>query len=410
MNKKLIYLDHAATTPVDPEVVLAMEPYWCDVSANPSSLHRCGQEAIKAVDGARETVARFVGASQPREIIFTGSATEANNLAIRGIVSNAQRVVLRNQKRTTLWVAHIVTTAIEHASVLEPIRALEKAGAIEATILGVDTGGRIQPEAVTAALRENTVLVSIGLANNEIGTIQPIAEIVAAVKAKSPREAQRVVLRNQKRTTLWAPIIHTDAAQAAPWLDVDVRKLGVDLMTISAHKMYGPKGIGALYRKDEVKLEPILYGGGQEYGLRSGTENVPAIVGFAKAAERTAEWKENAENIRAVEELREHLWNEIRRIIPNAEVNGHPSERLPNNLNVFIPNADPDVFLIALSEDGMCVSSGSACAARSQMLSHVIQAIGKADKNGCHLRITLGRRTARTDIDALVQATKKCLP
>ncbi|MBI1957401.1 MAG: cysteine desulfurase [Candidatus Niyogibacteria bacterium] len=389
-DKNLIYLDHAATTPADPEVVLAMEPHWA--AANPSSLHRCGQAAIKAVDDARETIADFVGAAHPREIIFTGSATEANNLAIRGVISNAQRVVLRNQKRTTLWAVHIITTAIEHASVLEPIHMLEKAGIIEVAILPVSETGLITPDAVAAAVQENTALVSIGWANNEIGTIQPIADIVRAVKAKNPKI-----------------LVHTDAVQAAPWLDIDVKKLGVDLMTISAHKMYGPKGIGALYVKDGIKLEPVIYGGGQEYGLRSGTENVPGIAGFAKAAEMTAKWKKNAANTCAIEKLREYAWNEIRRIVPDAELNSPLKNRLPNYLNVFIPDADPEAFLIALSEDGVCVSSGSACAARSQTLSHVIAAIGKASKKGCHLRITLGRQTTPDNIRALIEAIKKRL-
>ncbi|MBI2039073.1 MAG: cysteine desulfurase [Candidatus Niyogibacteria bacterium] len=407
-SKKLIYLDHAATTPADPEVVLAMEPYWRDVAANPSSLHRCGQAAIKAVDEAREAIATFMGAAHPREIIFTGSATEANNLAIRGIVKNS-----------VFDKPHVVTTAIEHASVLETVRALarqnfasqnlggrEQTGTIEATILPVGSDGRVSPDAVRAAVKENTALVSIGYANNEIGTLQPVAEIAKVIREFRKTQSPRL---QPPASSLQHPVFHTDAVQAAPWLDVDVKKLGVDMMTISAHKMYGPKGAGALYVKDGIQLEPVIYGGGQEYGLRSGTENVPAIVGFAKAAEMTGEWKKSAANIGVIEKFRDDAWKEVQAIAPNAELNGPVKNRLPNNLNIFIPDVDPEIFLVALSEDGICVSSGSACAARALGESHVITAIGKGGNDGCHLRITFGRQTTEDDIRALVAAMKKRL-
>lgn len=382
-NKKYIYLDHAATTPVLPEVVLAMEPYWNDVAANPSSLHRCGQKAIAALDAARAAIASFIGAVHPREIIFTGSATEANNLAIRGVIHT----------RGSTSGPHVITTAIEHASILEPLRALERDGKAEIEYVLVDEFGLANPDEVARRVRETTVLVSVGYANNEIGTIQPIAEIARAVYAKNPKT-----------------LIHTDAVQAAMFLSTDVRNLGVDLMTVSAHKMYGPKGIGALYVKDGIHLEPIMYGGGQEYGLRSGTENVPAIVGFAKAVQLAAEWKSDAKNVANMKSLRDFTLAEIQRVVPDAKLNGHPAHRLPNNLNVFIPGVDRELFLIALSEEGICVSSGSACAARGQKISHVISALGRGDKpRGCHLRITLGIRTTRDDIIALLEAMKKHL-
>ncbi len=379
-DKKLIYLDHASTTPGLPEVVLAVEPYWSMVAANPSSLHRCGQNAIAALDDARARIQKFVGADMPREIIFTGSATEANNLAIRGVVlkSGVSR-------------AHVLAIATEHASVLEPLKALERAGAAEIEYVAVYEEGCVLPDDIARRVRETTALVSVGYANNEIGTVQHVAEIARAVRGKNSKT-----------------LIHTDAVQAALFLDMNVHDLGVDLMTFSAHKIYGPKGIGALYIKNGTNLEPVIYGGGQEYGLRAGTENVPLAAGFAKAAELAA-LRKNGENGNALKELRDFAFAEIRHIVPDAKLNGHPLKRLPNHLNVFIPSVDSEMFLVALSEEGICVSSGSACAARSQTLSHVIAAIGRGDWKGCHLRITFGIQTTRDDITALVRAIKKHL-
>lgn len=378
MNKeKKIYLDYASTTPMEKGVVLAMEPYWNEVYANPGSIHACGQHVIKAVDESRATIQKFLGAKSPREIIFTGSATEANNLAIFGLYGH-----------TTSVKSRIITTQIEHQSVLEPIRALEKEGKIEAVYLGVDKEGLINPEELKSSINENTVLVSVGYANNEIGTIQPIQEAEKIVKELNPKT-----------------IFHTDAVQTIQFLESDVQKLGVDLMTISAHKIYGPKGIGALYVRDGVKLEPVIYGGGQEYGLRSGTENVPLIVGFAKAVEILENWK-TKESIEKITKLRDYLWQTLAPDSSGARVNGAMGDkRLPNNLNVHIPNVDGETLLIALSEAGICVSSGSACASRSQKTSHVIIAIG-GPADGVNLRLTLGKQTDANDIEIFLKKLK----
>ncbi|MEK7566994.1 MAG: cysteine desulfurase family protein [Patescibacteria group bacterium] len=424
-NEK-IYLDCAATTPVDPEVVLAMEPYWSEIYANPGSLHICGQEAMKAIDESRETLQKFLGAKTPREIIFTGSATEANNLAIFGAVwgnsenpfrkhSLVQRIAHSvspsdsaeggNHARSAAKVLEkdisslpkIITTAIEHPSVLEPIRQLAERGEVEVVYLGVDKDGLINLEELKNSIDENTFLVSIGYANNEIGTIQPIAEAVKIVK-----EFNKKI------------IFHTDAVQAIQFLESNVQKLGVDLMTISAHKIYGPKGIGALYVRDGVGLEPIIYGGGQEYGLRSGTENAPLIVGFAKAVDILASWKSDFKNIQKIKELRDYLWQKIKIRTSDVRINGAMRDkmgdkRLPNNLNIHIPHVDGEAMLVALSEAGICVSSGSACASRSQKPSHVISAIGGTHE-GLNLRVTFGRQTVERDINLFLEILNKKIP
>jgi len=374
------YLDFASTTPVAPEVVLAMRPYWSEIYANPGSIHSCGQSAIKAVDGARGIIQKFLGASSPHEIIFTGSATEANNLAICGPLGYP--VAKWGDK------PKIITTQIEHQSVLEPIRRLAEREQIEAVYLGVDKEGLINLEELKSLINEDTVLVSIGHANNEIGTIQPIQEAVKIVEELNPKI-----------------IFHTDAVQAVQFLESDVQKLGVDLMTISAHKIYGPKGIGALYVRDGIKMQPVIYGGGQEYGLRSGTENVPLMVGFAKALEILARWK-TKENIEKIAKLRDYLWQEMQIWKRGFQVNGATGEkRLPNNLNVHIPDIDGETLIVALSEAGICVSSGSACASRSQKPSHVINALGGRE-TGANLRLTVGRPTSKADIDLFLEKFK----
>ena len=381
-NGKIIYLDYAATTPVIPAVLAAMRPYFTGKFANPGSIHQKGQEAMKAVDDAREVVKNFLGASALREIIFTGSATEANNLAILGVIPRNLR---------TPGVGHIITTAIEHESVLEPMRVLEKDGITQVTYLKPDSNGLISARQVMDALRPETVLVSIGYANNEIGVIQPISEIAKVI--------QDFRKSNQKPGSHF-PVFQVDAAQAAQFLDMNVERLGVDLMTLSAHKIYGPKGIGALYVRDGIKLRPILYGGGQEYGLRSSTQNVPYIVGLAYALAVTRKWQSGGGQQKILK-LRDYLLDNILRAIQRTALNGSLEKRLPNNINIcFGGETDGEALLIALSEKGICVSSGAACSARSQKASHVIQALGKSAKEAsASLRITLGRMTTRKEAD-----------
>lgn len=405
-KRQEIYLDYAATTPVDPEVLLAMEPYWGVKFGNPGSIHRAGQEALKAVDDARQTLKDFLGAKALREIIFTGSATEANNLAINLVKSD-----LTNDVKP-----HVITTAIEHESVLEPIRALEKRGMIQATYLTPDKEGLISPVTVYDALRPETVLVSIGYANNEIGVIQDISHIAKIIQewknAKMTNDELRVLQKSIPHNSKFVPpVFHTDAAQATQFLDMNVDRLGVDMMTLSGHKIYGPKGIGALYVRDGVPLTPLVYGGGQEYGIRSGTENVPFIAGFAKAIE-LVEREDYKIYSKEIKKLRNYIAEKIKEIFPPSFINGSIEHRLPNNINICFPNTSSEILLIGLSERGVYVSTGAACSARAQKPSHVLRAIGRSEKDArSSIRVTLGKYTKKKEIDffikALVEIIKK---
>jgi cysteine desulfurase len=364
-----IYLDHAATTTARPEVVAAMVPLL-GAGYNPSSLHAEGRAARAAVDAAREAVARVLGAV-PREIVFTGSGSEADGLAIAGAArARADRG------------RHVVTTAIEHHAVLHAVDALEREG-WRITRLPVDARGLVDPDAFVAALTPATTLASVMLANNEIGVVQPIAQL-----ARIARE--RGVL------------FHTDAVQAAGWLALDVDELGVDLLALSAHKFHGPKGVGMLYVRRGTPLEPVIAGGGQEHGLRAGTENVAGIAGFATAL-ALAEADRPAAAAR-VAGLRDRLEAAIVATIPDAVVNGAGAPRLPGILSVAFADVPSDALLIRLDLEGVAASAGSACAAGSLEPSHVVAALGVDPR--CRLgviRFSLGRGTTDAEIDEIVR-------
>lgn len=385
---KRIYLDYAATTPVDPEVLRAMEPYCSERFGNPGSLHSFGQEAIAAVDRSREEIAKAVGADF-RQLVFTGSATEANNLAVRGATLAARG------GRRNLAGARIIVSAIEHESVLETAREGERAG-VEVVIVPVDRRGIVDLKKIKENLTAETALVSVMYANNEIGTIQPIAEIARIVRDFRGKNAY--------------PLFHTDAVQAFQFLDCDADRLGMDLMTLSAHKICGPKGIGALYVRDLKLLRPMLTGGGQEFGLRSGTENVPSIVGFAKAVELALAAREKES--RRLAKLRNHLWAGIKKIFPKAEINGpeDDAEKLPNILNVYFPGHEAQDLLTKFDLAGLAVSSGSACRSRAVESSHVIEALdcpGKRAKSS--IRFSLGRPVVVRELDAGLLIVRKYL-
>ncbi|MBI2633696.1 MAG: cysteine desulfurase [Parcubacteria group bacterium] len=399
---KKIYLDYAATTPLAKEVFEAMLPYFEKKFGNPGSIHILGQETQAALDNARLAMARFLG-TQPEEIIFTGSATESNNLAIRGII---KRQTINDKPRLPApehsdggqgRTPHIITSQIEHESVLETCRDLESRGFTEVSYLGVSKKGIVKVEDVLGAVRENTVLISIHYANNEIGTIQAIAEIGAEVRRlNSMRLAE-----GQERIHF-----HTDAVQAAQFLDISPKKLGVDLLTFSSHKIYGPKGLGALYVSDEQTLQPIITGGGQERGLRSGTENVPYIVGFAKAVELVEKSRETES--RRIRDLRNELYSGIRKLFPGAKLNGAEEPRLPNNLNLSFPNYAGEELLLLLDGEGVAVSTGSACQAKSAKPSHVLIALGLDEKGAnSSLRFSLGRLTTKEEISQTLKVMKK---
>lgn len=382
---KKTYLDYAASTPIDPAVLRAMEPYFSERFGNPGSLHAFGQEAIAAVDASREAVARALGAGF-RQMIFTASATEANNLALRGAVQ-AFRAAHKEARPP-----HVAVSSIEHESVLETARALEREGA-RVTHIPVDARGTVDLKRIKGSLTEDTAVVSVMYANNEIGTVQPIAEIANAVKAF-------------RGVSPW-PLFHTDAAQAFPFSDCNVNTLGVDLMTISSHKIYGPKGAGALFVRDVKMLAPAIAGGGQEFGLRSGTENVPAIVGFAKAVELAAAMREKES--RRIAALRDRLWEGIKGIVSDAEINGPESaqEKLPNFLNVYFPGRAAQDLLTKFDLGSLAVSVGSACRSRAAETSYVIQALGYPKKRAqSSIRFSLGRPTTGKEIEEAIKTIK----
>lgn len=393
------YFDYAAATPLDARVAAAMAPYASRFFGNPGALHLIGQQASRAVFRARRVIAQTVGANY-REIIFTGSATEANNLALRG--------ALRGYRTNTLT-PRIIVSAIEHESVLATVRDLEREGA-EVKILPVSRDGVVRIEELPRFLNNRTVLVSVMYANNEVGTIQPIAKIAAIIREFKNRKYKIEDRAKSSHPAIQQssyPVFHTDAVQAFQYLDCDVRELGVDLMTLSAHKIYGPKGIGVLYMRRTLNpsgytLYPTITGGGQELGLRSGTENVPAIVGFARAVE-IAGLMRARETVR-VAALRDRFLSGLKRISRIA-LNGGRKNRLPNNVNIHVLGTKAEELAMALDRRGFAVSPGPACAARTAEPSHVLKAMGCGPAR-CResIRITFGRQTTVQSVDRLLRA------
>jgi cysteine desulfurase len=361
-----IYLDYNATTPLDPRVLDAMDPYLRSVFGNPASRHRIGEIAATAVDQARAEVATLLGA-RDREVVFTSGATESDNLALFGSAVASDR-------------RHIVSASTEHKAVLDTCTALQRRG-YEVTLVAPDSAGRISAEAVGAALREDTLLVSVMGANNELGTLSPIADIAAFCR---PRGV----------------VLHCDAAQLVGKLPVDVNEMGVDLLSASSHKMYGPKGVGALFVRRGTALSPTMFGGGHEGGLRSGTLNVPAIVGFGAAARVASE--RMAQDASWCEQLRGLLLDRLRAVFPNLEVNGHDSARLPGTLNVRLPGIDADS--VQLATPGIAVSSGSACTSATPEPSHVLRAVGRSwsEAQEC-IRFSFGRFSTVAEIEDAVE-------
>ena len=387
MNR--IYLDYSSTSPVDKAVVEAMLPYFSNNFGNPSSVHSFGQDAQRAVDSARQKTADFLG-SLSQEIIFTGSATEANNLAILGIVGQIRR---QHPKQPL----HIIVSAIEHESVLAPARKAERDFGASVTYLPVSRDGFVDPDILRSALTENTVLVSVMYANNEIGTIQPSTEIAKIIKEHN--DALKAKSYKLKAA------FHTDAAQASLYLPMKVADLGVDALTLSGHKMYGPKGIGALYLKKGTLLDPLIVGAAQEYGKRAGTENVPCTVGLGEALALIPEWRAKNEEMK---ELRDYFVKEIGEKISRAALNGAVENRLPNNANMRFEGVNSADLLLLLDQDGIAVSAGSACESKAQTDSHVLRALGlSAAQTRSSLRFSLGRATTKDDLDLAINVLVK---
>ena len=372
--EKRIYVDHAATTKTAPEVIAAMLPYFETAYGNPSSIYQEGREAKKAIETAREEVAGAIGA-EPREIFFTGSGSEADNWAIRSAAK-----AMRKKGN------HIITTAVEHHAVLHTCQQLEKEG-FEVTYLPVDEYGMVSPSAVQDALRETTTLVTIMLANNEIGTIMPVQEIAAIVHNAGA-------------------LMHTDAVQAIGMIPVDVKELKVDMLSLTGHKFHGPKGSGALFVRSGLKLEPFITGGAQERGRRAGTENVPGIVGLGKAISlATANIPEKAAYLTM---LRDSYINKILQAVPFARLNGHPEKRLPGNANFSFSFIEGEGLLLFLDMKGISASSGSACTSGSLDPSHVLLAIGlKHEEAHGSLRVTFDMENTMDEVDVIVEAVRE---
>lgn len=374
LEKKMIYLDHAATTAINKYVLKEMMPYLMNQYGNPSSIYSFGRKSRKAIENARQQVATAINAKKS-EIYFTSGGTEADNWAIKGI---AQYYKKKGK--------HIITTTIEHHAVLNSCKRLEEEG-FEISYLPVDNDGKISIEDLRKAIRSDTILISIMMANNEIGTLEPIAEI-----GKIARE------RNI--------IFHTDAIQAVGSIPIDVEELQVDLLSISAHKFYGPKGVGALYIKKGTGIKALMDGGEQEKGKRASTENVSAIVGMGKAIEIAN--KDLMQYQKQMCYLRDKAIEEILKSIPNAKLNGHAVDRLPGNVNITFNGMEAESMILKLDKMGFAVSSGSACASGSTETSHVLKAIGLSHEMAqCSLRFTFGTENNISDVEELVKAVKK---
>jgi cysteine desulfurase len=362
-------MDYSATTPVDPRVLEAMKPYFLKKFGNSMSLHSWGIEAKEALEISREKIASLMNAN-PKDLIFTGSATESDNMVLKGIV-------FANKEKGK----HIIVSAIEHDCIIETAKWLEKQG-IEVTYLPVDKYGIVDLDRLEKVIRKDTVLVSIMHANNEIGTIEPIEEIGKLCREKDV-------------------YFHTDATQSYGKIPIDLKRMNIDLLTCNAHKVYGPKGVGALYIREGIEIEPLLHGGGHEFGLRSSTVNVPGIVGFATTAE--IQKKEMKSEATKLTKLRDELIKEILKI-EDSHLNGHPTKRLPNNSNFWFAYIEGESLIVHLNINGVGASTGSACSSDSLEPSHVLLAIGlKPEQAHGSLRLTMGKYTVKEDVDYVIE-------
>ena len=368
-----IYLDTAASTPAADEVIAEMLPYLKERYGNPSSIHKFGRETTRAIHLARKRVAEMIGASSPREITFTSGGTEANNLALKGTAMHIKRKMPEKNM--------IITSSIEHDAVLEPSKDLEDRGFVTMH-LPVTGEGLVRPSELKSMMTDNVALVSIMYANNEVGTIQPIKELIEIAHQAGA-------------------LFHTDAVQAAGKLPLNVQNLGVDMMSLSSHKINGPKGVGALYIKSNLKILPIIHGGGQEWYLRSGTENVPGIVGFGKACElATKRMSQYQEHVAC---LRDYVIERVLQEIPRSRLNGLRTERVPNNAHFTFFGVNGEDLIIKLDENGIAASTGSACSVKKQKQSHVLKAMGFSyEEITGSLRLSLGMHNTRDEVDRAV--------
>ncbi len=369
-----VYLDNSATTKTDPRVLKKMEPYFLKEYGNASSIHFMGERAFDALENARKICAKILNCD-PKEIIFTSGATESNNLIIKG-------AAYANQNKGK----HILISAIEHSSVLSPAKELEKEGFLVEQI-PVTKEGLIDPKTVEKMIKKDTILVSVMMANNEIGTIQPIKEIAKICRKKNC-------------------LFHTDAVQAVPYKKIDVKDLDVDFLSLSAHKFYGPKGVGLAFIKKNTKIKPIILGGEQENGLRPGTYNTPGIIGMAEALKLA--YEEREKHLKNTKNLRDYLFKEIKKEIPRVYLNGSQNYRTENNLNLRFEQIEGEAILMNLSVFGICVSTGSACSSKKLETSHVLKALKiPAAYLNSNIRITLSKFTTKKEIDYTISKLKE---
>jgi cysteine desulfurase len=388
----MIYFDHAATTPVDKGVTEAMKPYFSEVFGNPSSIYKVGRDAKESIFQARKAVAEMLGATSPTEIIFTSGATESNNLAIKGVYFYAQKVLDIKP--------HIIISSIEHHCVLDSVKYLEKYFEADVTYLPVDCNGLVSVDDVQKSIKENTILVSVMYGNNETGSVEPISEIGGVIaRAKKSRKASGSVI----------PIyFHTDAVQAFQYLNTNVMALGVDLLSLTGHKFYGPKGVGLLYVKSGTKLLPQQQGGAQERNRRAGTENVPYIIGFAKALELAD--RDRSKNHKKISSLTEQLIERVKKDIPDTLLLGpqNQKDRLPHIAAFLFKRIEGESILLNLDMEEIAASSGSACTSGSLEPSHVTKAMGYADMDAHGaVRFSLGKLNSQEDIDKLMSILPK---
>lgn len=390
MKKDAIYLDYAATTPLDPQVFAKMRPYFTNKFGNAMSIHSFGQEALKAIDEARQNAAEFFNCN-PSEIIFTSGATESNNLVVKGSLRSYYSI-----KRKETEKPHIIITAFEHHCVLDACKLAEKEGLADVTFISPKKDGIVRVTDIQKAIRPNTILISVMYVNNEIGTAQPIMEIGKMLKKENTK-------RNQEG--LWSIVFHTDATQAVNYFDCNVENLNIDLLSMSAHKIYGPKGVGLLYVKKGTMIRRIQDGGDQEYKLRAGTHNVPGIVGLG-AALSAIKGQESVN--KKVQELRDYLIKKVLREIPKSYLNGDAIKRSPNNANFRFDNVEGEGLVLALDLEGIGASTGSACSSGALEPSHVLLSLGlKHEQAHGSLRLTIGKYTTKQEIERTVKILKK---
>lgn len=389
MAKKRVYLDYASTTPLDPRVFSAMKPYFSQKFGNPMSLHSFGKEARGAVEKSRKLAADFLRC-EPGEIVFTSGATESNNFAIKG---TAIAFASRSHRKSR---PHIITTQFEHSCVLASCKKLEEQEMSDVTYIRIPEDGVIRVSDIQKEIRDNTMLVSIMYVNNEIGTIQPLKEIGKLIKN---------INASREKKNLSRILFHTDAVQAVNYLDCTVDNLGVDLLTASAHKIYGPKGVGLLYIRKNTPIRRIQDGGGHESGLRSGTLNVPGIIGLGASLEITE--KERSRNFKIVGKLRDHIITRVMKEIKGVKLNGSKIKRIPANINFTFRDVEGEGMLLGLDLEGIAVSTGSACSAGDLQPSHVLTAIGISEEESHgSLRVTLGKYTTKQEADYFVDTLK----